>query len=184
MFLLNGKRLPEGVAFEDAEGNKYPPQWLNQTTIEQKNAIGITEVADPILVDTRFYWDANLPKALEDREESDKDGNPLYEKELDLTDPENPVMVNTTKRLVTKGLKTQFIEQIKQTANSLLTPTDWMIVRKYERDIDVPADVVTYRTDVVANQARLESAIIAVNTVEDLIAVLNSQDWPKLEGAL
>ena len=158
MFLLNGKRLPEGVAFEDAKGNKYPPQWLNQTTIEQKNAIGITEVADPILVDTRFYWDANLPKALEDKLE--EDGS------------------------TTQGLKTQFINQVKQTANSLLTPTDWMIVRKHERDIDVPADVVTYRTDVVANQARLESAIIAVNTVEDLIAVLNSQDWPKLEGAL
>lgn len=158
MFLLNGKRLPEGVAFEDANGNKYPPQWLNQTTIEQKNAIGITEVADPILVDTRFYWDYDLPKALEDKLE--EDGS------------------------TTQGLKTQFINQVKQTANSLLTPTDWMIVRKHERDIDVPADVVTYRTDVVANQARLESAIIAVNTVEDLIAVLNSQDWPKLEGAL
>ena len=118
MFLLNGKRLPEGVAFEDAKGNKYPPQWLNQTTLEQKNAIGITEVPDPAPLDTRFYWDYDLPKALEDREESDKDGNPLYEKELDLTDPENPVMVDTTKRLVTKGLKTQFIEQVKQTANS------------------------------------------------------------------
>lgn len=156
MFLLNGKRLPEGVAFEDAEGNKYPPQWLNQTTLEQKNAIGITEVPDPAPLDTRFYWDYDLPKALEDKLE--EDGS------------------------VTKGLKTVSINQIKDTANSLLTPTDWMIVRKHERDIDVPANVVKYRADIVANQSRLESAIIAVTTVEQLIEVLNSQNWAELEG--
>ena len=158
MFLLNGKRLPEGVAFEDAQGNKYPPQWLNQTTIEQKNAIGITEVPDPAPLDTRFYWDYDLPKALEDKLE--EDGS------------------------TTQGLKTQFINQVKDTANSLLTPTDWMIVRKHERNIDVPANVVQYRADIVANQSRLESAIIAVTTVEQLIEVLNNQNWAKLEGAL
>jgi hypothetical protein len=157
MFLLNGKRLPESVAFEDADGNKYPPQWLNQTTIEQKNAIGITEVPDPALLDTRFYWDYDLPKALEDKLE--EDGS------------------------TTQGLKTVFINQVKQTANSLLTPTDWMIVRKHERNIDVPANVVQYRADIVANQSRLESAIIAVTTVEQLIEVLNSQNWAELEGA-
>jgi hypothetical protein len=59
-----------------------------------------------------------------------------------------------------------------------------MIVRKHERDIAIPEDVVKFRADVVANQSRLESAIIAVNKVEDLIEVLNSQNWPKLEGAL
>ena len=155
MFLLNGKRLQEGVAFEDAKGNKYPPQWLNQTTIEQKNAIGITEVPDPAPLDTRFYWDYDLPKAMEDKVE--EDGS------------------------VTKGLKTQFIAQIKYTAGTLLNPTDWMIVRKHERNIDVPADVVQYRADIVANESRLESAIMATTTVEQLIEVLNTQNWAELD---
>ena len=157
MFILDGKRLQEGLPFEDKDGNKYPPQWLYQTTLAQKEAIGITEVPDPAPLDTRFYWDYDLPKALEDKAE--EDGS------------------------TTKGLKTQFIQQTKDTMNSLLTPTDWMIVRKHERDIDIPEEVVKFRADVVANQSRLESAIIAVNKVEDLIEVLNSQNWPQLEGA-
>lgn len=160
MFILDGKRLQEGLPFEDKDGNKYPPQWLYQTTLAEKEAIGITEVPDPLPLDTRFYWDYDLPKALEDKVETVED-----------------------QEYKTIGLKTQFVQQIKDTANSLLTPTDWMIVRKHERDIDVPADVVQYRSNVLINQNRLESAIIAVTTVEELIEVLNSQNWPKLEGA-
>jgi hypothetical protein len=162
MFLLNGKRLQEGTAFEDAEGNKYPPQWLNQTTLEQKEAIGITEVPDPAPLDTRFYWDYDLPKAMEDKVETDEQGNTS----------------------TTIGLKTQFIEQTKQTMNSLLNPTDWMIVRQYERQIEIPANVVQFRSDVVVKQSMLESAIIASNTVEELIEILNAQNWPNLEGTL
>ena len=161
MFILDGKRLQEGVPFEDKDGNKYPPQWLYQTTLAQKEAIGITEVPDPLPLDTRFYWDYDLPKAMDDK-------------------------VETVEGVEHKtiGLKTQFIQQTKDTMNSLLTPTDWMIVRKHERDIAIPEEVVKFRADVVANQSRLESAIIAVNKVEDLIEVLNSQNWPQLEGAL
>ena len=66
MFLLNGNRLPEGVAFKDANGNQYPANWLNLSTEEEKNAVGITWVADPIRADDRFYWDGdvNNPKDL------------------------------------------------------------------------------------------------------------------------
>ena len=68
MFLLNGKHLPEGTSFYDANGTQYGAGWLNQSTEEQKLAIGITWVADPTPIDTRFYWDKDLPKALEDKD--------------------------------------------------------------------------------------------------------------------
>lgn len=48
MFLLNGQPLPLDTGFKDAEGNSYPPNWLRLTTIHEKNAIGITEVPDPV----------------------------------------------------------------------------------------------------------------------------------------
>ena len=131
---------------------------------------------DEIRPDDRYYWvTANengsytaTPKALEDREEVDQDGNPMYVQVLDKTDPENPVMVNSTKRLITKGLKSNHIAQVKQTANSILAQTDWMVIRKAERNVDISADTVAYRAAVVAKAAELETAISAVNTVEDL----------------
>lgn len=48
MFLLNGSPLPLDTPFKDAAGNSYPPNWLRLTTLEEKQAIGITEVPDPV----------------------------------------------------------------------------------------------------------------------------------------
>jgi len=163
MFLLNGNRLAEGIPFTDANGVKYPPQWLNQATEEQKLAIGITWVADPAPIDTRFYWDTDLPKALEDKLEVNKDNSPI------LDDKGNQV--------ITKGLKTQFVTQVKDTAGKLLAQTDWYVVRKAERNIDIPANVVTKRAAIVTEADRLETAITSVTTVEALIEVLNAQNW-------
>lgn len=172
MFLLNGQPLAVDTPFT-ANDIQYPANWLRLASAEEKSAIGITEVADPVRADDRFYWDGNLdnPKALEDKEESDVDGNPLYVKVLDKTDPQNPVMVDSTTRLVTKGLKSQFIAQVKQTAGSILAQTDWMVTRKVERDVAIPDDVVAYRASIVAKADELESAISAVTTVEQLASL-------------
>lgn len=156
MFLLNGNRLPEGTSFYDANGVQYGSGWLNQATEEQKAAIGITWVADPVRADDRFYWDGNInnPKALADVTET-VDG----------------------KEYVTKGLKSNFIAQTKQTAGSLLAQTDWYVVRKAERNVDIPANVVTKRAAIVTEADRLETAITNAANVEALIEVLNAQNW-------
>lgn len=64
MFLLNGKSLPIDTPFE-IDGTHYPSNWLRMTTIEEKNAVGITEVPDPEPYDSRFYWGVNNPKDLD-----------------------------------------------------------------------------------------------------------------------
>ena len=156
MFLLNGNRLPEGTSFYDANGVQYGSGWLNQATEAQKLAIGITWVADDVRADDRFYWDGNInnPKALADVTETVEG-----------------------KEYTTKGLKSNFIAQVKQTAGSLLAQTDWYVVRKAERNVDIPANIVTKRATIVTEADRLETAISNVTTVEALIEVLNAQNW-------
>ena len=176
MFLLNGNRLPDGTAFKDAEGNHYPQNWLNLSTEEEKNAVGITWVADPTPVDSRFYWDTDLPKALEDKLEVKEDGTPLYKQVYNKT---TESMVDTTEQVVTKGLKSQFVAQIKDTAGKMLNATDWYVIRKAERNVEVPSEVALKRTQIVAEADRLETDIQASTTVEALIEVLNAQDWNK-----
>jgi len=177
MFLLNDKPISPDTAFTH-EGIQYPNNWLRLASPEERAAIGITEVADPVRADDRFYWngDINNPKALEDREESDEQGNPLYVKVLDEINGE-PAMVDTTERLVTKGLKSTMIAQVKTTAGTLLAQTDWMVIRKAERDVAIPADVVAKRAAIVAESERLEAAIIASESVVELAAVMNAQNW-------
>jgi hypothetical protein len=174
MFLLNGKHLPEGTSFYDANGTQYGAGWLNQATEEQKLAIGITWVVDPSPFDNRFYWDTDLPKALEDKLETKEDGSPLYKQVYDKV---TESMVDTTEQVVTKGLKSNFISQVKDTAGKLLAQTDWYVVRKAERNVDIPANIVTKRATIVTEADRLETAIGNVTTVEALIEVLNAQNW-------
>jgi len=178
MYKLGNLTLRIGRSFT-VGGVMYPSNWLQKSTEAEKTAIGITWEDDPVRADDRFYWDGDInnPKALEDKEEVDEDGNPLYVKVLDNTDPDNPVMVDTDERLVTKGLKSTMITQVKYTAGTLLAQTDWYVTRKVERNVDIPADVAAKRLAIVAESDRLETAIKACTTVMLLIEIMNSQHW-------
>ena len=183
MFLLDGKRLTPGLAFEH-NGIQYPANWLNFASLAEKEAIGIEEVSEQSRPNDEYYWvtDNNdgtfssIAKLLNDREEVDEDNNPLY---VQVWDSETETMVNTSERLVAKGLKSNKVAQIKATANSLLSNTDWMVIRKAERDVAIPSATVTYRAAVITEATRLETAINAATTVEALITVVQSQNWPQ-----
>ena len=177
-FKLNGKTLPidRGFTHNDIQ---YPRNWLRLSTQEDKDALGITWEADPVRHDDKYYWNGELdnPKALEDVDAVDKDGVPLYVQRLDETDPDNPVMVNTSERLVTHGLKHTMINQVKHKAGTMLAQTDWYVTRKMERDVAIPTEVIAERAHVVAESDRLEVAIAACADVETLIEVMNNQNW-------
>lgn len=167
MFLIDGKPLAIDTPFTDADGNQYPSNWLRLSTAADRKRLNITEVADPVRADDRFYWngDINTPKALEDKPEFKEDGTPVFVKKYN---PVTKEMEDTTVQVVTKGLKSNFIAQVKQTAGSILAQTDWMITRKVERNVDIPASVVAFRASVVAKADELETAITAVTTVAEL----------------
>lgn len=177
-YIHNGKTLQPDRAFT-INGVQYPRNWLQLSTQEEKNALGITWQDDPVRADDRYYWDGdvNNPKMLDDRLEVDENGDPLWEKVLDNSDPENPVMVDSNVQMKTLGLKSTMIAQVKQTAGSLLANTDWYVTRNTEKGTAVPADVTAKRDAVRAECDRLEAAITAVTTVEELITTVNSQNW-------
>ena len=179
MFMLNNNHLPVGRAFVH-DGIQYPANWLRLASAAEKAAIGITEVADPVLADSRFYWngDVNNPKELADREEVDAEGNPMYVKVLGVVDGE-PAMVDSDERLVAKGLKSQWIAQVKDTAGKMLAATDWMVIRQVERSVAVPAATATYRAAVLTEAARLETAISGAADIDAFIAVVQDQRWPE-----
>jgi hypothetical protein len=179
MFILNGNPLAQGTAFT-VNGIQYPANWLNLTSEKEKLAIGITWVADLVRADDRFYWDGDInnPKALEDKEEFDENGNPLYVKVLSTVDGK-PAMVDSTERLVTKGLKSNFIAQVKQTAGSLLSQTDWKVIRASEGGKPLDEDTKALRTAIRDKSNSLESQIIACTTVEELASLNLSFEMEK-----
>ncbi len=177
MYKVNNKPLPLDRAFTLGD-IQYPANWLRRSTAIARLALGITWETEPTRADDRFYWSGDItnPKALEDREEVDEDGNPMYVKVLGEVDGE-PAMVDSDERLVAKGLKSNWIAQVKATAGTMLASTDWMVIRKAERDVAIPEAVVTSRAAIVAEADRLEAAIKLCENVEQLIAVVSAQNW-------
>ena len=177
MYKVNNKPLPLDRAFTLGD-IQYPANWLRRSTSIARLALGITWEAEPARADDRFYWSGDItnPKALEDREEVDQDGNPMYVKVLGEVDGE-PAMVDSDERLVSKGLKSNWIAQVKATAGSMLAATDWMVIRKAERDVAITDGVVASRAAIVAEADRLEAAINLCENVEQLIAVVSAQNW-------
>jgi hypothetical protein len=86
-------------------------------------------------------------------------------------------MVDTNVQLKTLGLKSNMIAQVKHTAGTLLAQTDWYVTRKSEKAIDIPVDVEAKRDAVRAECDKLEAAIAAVTTVEELMSVMQNQNW-------
>lgn len=170
MFQLNGN--PISIDREQViNGIRYPH--LRDPVLREQ--LGVIEVADPEQYDQRFYWGVGNPKLLNDRLEVKEDGTPLY---VQVYNPATQEMEDTAEQMVTKGLKSQWIATVKQTSGANLAHTDWMVIRKAERNVDIPAEVISRRAAIVAECDRLEAAITACATVEELITVVSAQDWP------
>jgi hypothetical protein len=175
MYKVNNKPLTLDRAFTLGD-IQYPSNWLRLAKEEDRAALGITWEAAATRADDRFYWDGDItnPKAMDDVEESDVDGNPMYVQEWDA---EAEVMTDTDERMVTKGLKSNWIAQVKDTAGKMLATTDWMVIRKAERAVAIPDATVAARAAIVAEANRLEAAINTCENVDALIAVVSAQNW-------
>ena len=143
-FKLDGKPLAVDVAFTHND-IQYPANWLRLTTKAEKEAIGITEVADDPVYDSRFYWDDGSAKALDDVNAKDEDGNLLKDK--------------NGNQIVIQGVKSVLKAQEKATAGSLLAKYDWYVIRKAEASKAIPTAIKTYRTAVRTACATRETEI-------------------------
>ena len=125
----------------------------------------------------------NTAKPLNDEDAKDSDGNQLYVQTWD-ADYDNGAgkdkgkWVDSSEKLVNQGLKTVMTAQVKETANKLLAQTDWMVIRKAERDVAIPSATATYRAAVITECGRLETAIGNASDVDALATVMQGQNWP------
>jgi hypothetical protein len=144
MFKLNGKPISLDAAFTTEDGTQYPSNWLRLATVEEREAIGITEAPDPIPVDQRFYWDTGIPK----------DHAQLVE---------------------------QWTSQIKQTAGSLLSQSDWYITRASETGLAAPQSVLERRSYIRYLSNEKEGLLAATETTDELAAYVTGSEFNNWE---
>ena len=171
-YKYSGRIIRAGKAWTDNDQIQHQANWMVWSA-EEKAAKGLVWEDDPASFDGRFYWSAGVPKALDDVNEVDADGNPILD-----TDGE---------QLVTLGLKSQAIATVKAQAAGMLAPTDWYVVRKSETDVAIPATIATFRAAVRTASGTIEAAITAAADLDAFMALYDApedgnapiNDWPE-----
>jgi len=176
---------PKSMIIADVQ---YPAKIFQLWSKEELNGIGIYEVITDSSnhKDEAYYinnneeynfadgkvtrsWGTATPKLLEDRNEvwsQEQIDNGFSPDGTSVGDPQLDVEGN---QIITKGLKTQKKEIIKQQASGLLTPTDWYVVKASEvADYNVPENITNYRSEVRAKSNEMETQIDSCTTVEQL----------------
>ena len=142
MWQYNGGAIREGRAWVSDDGIQQSPQW-NLWSSDQKAAAGLIEIIPEATPDDRFYrWTQN------------PDGT-----------------INKTARALA-DVKLSFKGQVKVQQGSLLTQTDWVIIRKTDAGTDVPSDIQTWRDAIRAKATEMEEAIDSAADADAIIALL------------
>ena len=159
-YKYNGKIIRAGRAWSNDEGIQHPRNWMIWSDAE-KTAAGLVWEEDPAPFDSRFYWAADLPRALDDVTE--EDGS------------------------VTPGLKSQYKARTKETAASILSKTDWHVVKATEvEEYTVPYTVLQHRAETRAASNAIEAAIDGAADLDAFMALFDApedgnapiNDWP------
>ena len=143
--VTNGQYIQPGTQFT-IDGIEYPSNWLNLSTQEEKEAIGLEEViATNSPANDQYYWvSVELDKAT-------------------LT------YVNTPKELA--SVQANAVSQINATAYSILLPSDWMVVKAVETSTTVPAAWNTWRAEI---RTQAQDAITAIGVAKNVDAVASA----------
>ena len=157
---------------------RYSSQIFTIWTDAQRKELGIVPVViSGSHLDTNYYIEHNhsdaiagdgnsvirtigvkaADRALEDVDAVDEDGNALLDQ--------------FGVQRVTRGLKYNAIQKVKQQQSGYLSRTDWYIIRKADAGTAIPTAIQTFRNAIRADATRIENAITAATTMDEFIAL-------------
>jgi uncharacterized protein YeeX (DUF496 family) len=157
---------------------RYSSQVFTIWTDEQRRELGIV----PIVIsgshlDTKYYIEHNHTDAVAE------DGNSVIRtigvkaadralEDVDAVDVDgNAVLDQYGVQMVTRGLKYNAIQNVKQQQSGYLSRTDWYIIRKADVGTAIPTAIQTFRNAIRADATRIENAITAATTMDEFIAL-------------
>ena len=190
MWKYNGRTILVGKAWVDDNGIQHPANW-HIWSASDKAAAGLTEVTPETPPDSRLYtWGyqadgvtiSKTARSLTDVGLVDGDGNAVND------DDGNQIMQ--------PGVRSNLKVEVKSQQGSLLSQTDWYIVRKADKGTAIPSNVQTWRDAIRTKATEMETAIDNAADTDAVAALfltytLNEDgsttksgilyDWPELE---
>ena len=184
--IKTGNIIKEGSSWISADGIKHPRNWHIWSEDDKKLA-GLEEIIpDPIPNDRTWWYTQNADGTVTKKAKKLDDEN--------VTDPDTGELKKDHKgnQVINYGVKSVLIEEVKYQQGSLLSQTDWAIIRKADNGVDIPSNIQTWRNAIRTKATEMEDAISnATDTeaVEALFVTWDGEgnksgilyDWPELE---
>ena len=148
MWKYGDRIITPGKSWVDSSGVRHPSNWQIWSSTE-KDRYDLKEVADPVYPDERLYFSVtdNQGKVTSTAKAMDDSGS-----------GDNVVL----------GLKSTFKNEVKKQQGSLLSQTDWYIIRKADKNTAIPSNVQTWRDAIRTKAKAMEDAIDACSKVSDI----------------
>jgi len=158
---------PRGMIIDNIQ---YSRNIFSLWSVAEKEAKGIYEVVfnNTNKKDEAYYNNTNQSFAFADGVVTASYGSATANALADVngTDADG---VELDPVVVIPGLKTKHKRIIKQQASSLLTPTDWYVIKATDvESYSVPSAITTYRANVRTKSNDMEVLIDACSTVDEL----------------
>lgn len=159
--------------------SKYILGGANNLSQDELKALGIYDVVKPSYdpqTQTKggLYFDEDNSIVTYDVTDID------FSQDIDIIGEDGEPTGETEKRYKIADIKASKIAEIKSKAGKMLEPTDWQVIRKVERDIDIDTDVATERAGILTEADRLEAEVNAKKSYKTVLQY-NVQFFPSDE---
>ena len=171
MWKYGDRIITPGKSWVDSSGVRHPSNWQIWSSTE-KDRYDLKEVADPVYPDERLYFSV-----------TDNQGN--------ITSTAKAIDDSGSGDNLVLGLKSTFKNEVKKQQGSLLSQTDWYIVRKADKSTAIPSNIQTWRDAIRTKATEMENALDACSSVDDIAKLWVEYDedgkksgilydWPEL----
>ena len=154
MWTHGDKIIRPGRPWTDSEGTQHPGNWHIWSKAE-KDALNIKEIIEDRPPDSRLYfWSMS--------------GGKVTSTPKPLDDSEGVV-----------GVKTTLKNEVKDQQRSLLSQSDWAIIRKADKGTEIPSNIQTWRDAIRAKSTEMENAIDSAtdtDAIADLFISFDAED--------
>ena len=164
MWKHNGRTIRVGKAWTADNGVQNPANW-HIWSASEKVAAGVVEIVEETPPDSRLYhWGQNSDGTITSTAKSLAD--------VDAVDENNKAILDKDgNQVVIRGVKYNLKQEVKLQQGSLLSQTDWVVIRKADNDTAIPSNIATWRAAIRTKATEMETAIDnAANT--DAVAAL------------
>ena len=172
MFKHHNITITPGKAWTSSDGTQHPANW-HLWGSEDREKWAVTEIVEDTPPDSRLYnW------------AMDSNGK--------ITSTARPLDDSGSGESLVLGVKSTLKHNVRTQQGSLLSQSDWAIIRKADKGTAIPSNIQTWRDAIRAKATEMESAIDAVTHITGMPALWVKHDkdgnksgilydWPELE---